>query len=118
MENPLPVTVAELTVTPAVPLDDRVSDCVAGALRFTFPKAMLVALMLSSGALAVVPLPLSPITSAPFAAASLAIISSPVAVPVDAGEKLTLKLSELPAATVIGRSLAPLTVKACPARLT
>jgi hypothetical protein len=47
--NPLPTTVAKLTVTPAVPVEVRVTDCVAGVLRLTFPKAMLVALMLSPG---------------------------------------------------------------------
>jgi hypothetical protein len=44
------MTVAKLTVTPAVPVEDRVTDCVTGVLRFTFPKATLVALMLSPGA--------------------------------------------------------------------
>ena len=48
--NPLPMTVAKLTVTPTVPVDVSVTDWVAGVLRVTFPKAMLVALMLSPGA--------------------------------------------------------------------
>lgn len=47
--NPLPLTVTEFTVTAAVPVEDRVTDCVAGEFRFTSPKAMLVALMLSVG---------------------------------------------------------------------
>jgi len=44
--NPLPLTVAELTVTAAVPVEDRVTVCVAAEFRLTSPKAMLVALML------------------------------------------------------------------------
>jgi hypothetical protein len=70
------------------------------------------------GALAVVPVPLNPTTSDPLAAALLAMVSSPVAIPVAAGEKLTLRLSVCPAATVIGRSPAPLKANDCPVRLT
>jgi hypothetical protein len=69
-------------------------------------------------AAAAVPVPLNPTTRDPLAAASLAIVSAPVAVPVVEGEKLTLKLTVWPAATVMGRSPAPLTVNDCPARLT
>lgn len=48
-ENPVPLTLAELTVTGAVPVDDSVTDCVAGEFIKTSPKEMLVALMLSVG---------------------------------------------------------------------
>src|ERR1700689_2945706 len=48
-ENPVPVTVAALTVTGAVPVDVNVTDCVAGMLSSTLPNARLVALMLSVG---------------------------------------------------------------------
>ncbi len=41
MENPVPARLAALMVKGAVPLEVRVTDCVAGALRFTLPKAML-----------------------------------------------------------------------------
>src|SRR5579872_490286 len=37
------VDVTELTVTGAVPVDDRVSDCVAVSLITTFPKVIEVA---------------------------------------------------------------------------
>ena len=70
------------------------------------------------GVAAAVPVPLNPTTRVPFAAASLAIVSSPVAVPIAAGEKLTLKLNVCPAGSVMGRSPAPLTVNHCPVRLT
>lgn len=45
--KPAPVTVAALTVTAAVPVEVKVTDCVAGEFRFTLPKGTLVALMLS-----------------------------------------------------------------------
>jgi hypothetical protein len=47
--KPVPVTVAALTVTDAVPVEDRVRDWVAGELRPTLPKAMVVAFTLSVG---------------------------------------------------------------------
>ena len=48
-ENPAPVTVAELTITGAVPVEDRVTDCVAGVFSATSPNARLAALTLSVG---------------------------------------------------------------------
>ena len=48
-EKPVPATVAALTVTAAVPVEDRVTDWVAGEFVKTSPKPMLVALMLSVG---------------------------------------------------------------------
>jgi hypothetical protein len=45
-ENPAPETVAEFTVTEAVPVDVRVTGCVAGVSSTTLPKARLVVLML------------------------------------------------------------------------
>lgn len=47
--NPFPITVAALTVTAAVPVDDRVTDCVAGVFKVTLPNARVVALMLNVG---------------------------------------------------------------------
>lgn len=52
MVKPVPVNVAELTVTAAVPVDVRVTVCVAAVFTSTLPKATLVALMLSVGAAA------------------------------------------------------------------
>ena len=49
MEKPVPVTVAALTATGAVPVEVRVSDRVAGVFNATLPKAMLVALMFKVG---------------------------------------------------------------------
>jgi hypothetical protein len=45
--KPPPVTVAALTVTAAVPVEDRITDCVAAVFTFTLPKATLAVLRLS-----------------------------------------------------------------------
>lgn len=47
IENPEPLKVAELTVTEAVPVEVRVTDCVVGVPMTVLPNEMLVALMLS-----------------------------------------------------------------------
>jgi hypothetical protein len=47
--NPVPLTVAELIVSAAVPLEVSVRDCVDGEFTDTFPNAMLLALRLSVG---------------------------------------------------------------------
>ena len=47
--KPVPVTVADLTVTAAPPVDDSVSVCVVGVLTVTLPNETLVALMLNVG---------------------------------------------------------------------
>jgi hypothetical protein len=44
--NPVPVAVTELIVTVAVPVETRVTVCVAGVFKATLPKVMPVALML------------------------------------------------------------------------
>jgi hypothetical protein len=46
-EKPVPVIVTALTITGRAPVEVRVTVCVVGVLRLTFPKAMLVALMSS-----------------------------------------------------------------------
>jgi hypothetical protein len=45
MEKPVPVSVAELTVTAAVPVDVSVIDCAAAVFTATLPNATLLALM-------------------------------------------------------------------------
>ena len=45
----MPLKLAALTVTGAVPVEERVTDCVAGEFTKTSPKEMLVVLMLSVG---------------------------------------------------------------------
>jgi hypothetical protein len=46
--KPAPVSVAPFTVTGTVPVEVKVTDCVAGVLTTTSPNATLVALMLSA----------------------------------------------------------------------
>src|SRR5580658_10324452 len=47
MEKPAPVSVAELMVAAAVPVDDRVIDWLAGVLTATLPKLRLEELIAS-----------------------------------------------------------------------
>ena len=47
--KPVPVTVAALTVTAALPVEVKVSDWVAGEFKITSPKATIEALTLSVG---------------------------------------------------------------------
>jgi hypothetical protein len=51
-ENPFPVTLPALTVTVPVPDDVIVTDWVASVFRATLPKATVVALIVSVGAVA------------------------------------------------------------------
>ena len=48
-EKPVPLIPAAVTVTGAVPVEDRVTDCVVGEFCITSPKAMLAAFMLNVG---------------------------------------------------------------------
>jgi hypothetical protein len=48
-EKPLPVTVKDVTVTAAVPVEVRVTVCVVGLLTTTLPNEILVAFRLSPG---------------------------------------------------------------------
>jgi hypothetical protein len=45
--KPVPATVAALTVTAAVPVEDRVNVCVVAVFAFTLPKARLEVLTLN-----------------------------------------------------------------------
>lgn len=47
--NPVPVMLTPLTITAAVPVDFRVTDCVEGTPTATLPKATLLALKVSVG---------------------------------------------------------------------
>ncbi len=47
--KPVPITVAALTVTDAVPVEVKITDCVVGVFKFTSPKTRLVTLTLSVG---------------------------------------------------------------------
>ena len=47
--KPVPPAVTELMVKAAEPVEERVTDCVAGEFRLTLPKAMVVAFTLRVG---------------------------------------------------------------------
>ena len=47
--KPVPTSDAVLMATGAVPVDDRVTNCLAGALTVTLPKSRLLVLKLSVG---------------------------------------------------------------------
>lgn len=47
--KPMPVTVTELMVSVAAPVDERVTDCVAGSFKMTLPNGTVVALTPSVG---------------------------------------------------------------------
>lgn len=57
MLKPAPVTDAVLIVTAAVPVEVNVRVCVADVLRFTVPKAMVVAFTLKVGVPELMPWP-------------------------------------------------------------
>ncbi len=92
--KPVPVTVAEFTVTDAVPEEVKVSEWVDGVLMFTSPKAMVVALTVSVG----VPVP-SCKAKLSAALPALAVRVAVCAVPTD--ETVAVKFAVVePAATV------------------
>ena len=92
--KPVPATESALTFTAAVPVEDRVSVCVAAVFTFTLPKARLDELTLSVG------------TEAPSCRAKVSVTPLALAVRVTATPELTeetvaVKLALVaPAATV------------------
>jgi hypothetical protein len=117
--KPLPLIVAALTVTAELPVDDRVTDWVAGVFNPTSPKAKVVALTLKIG-------PVGEGTPVPFkftavgvaGAALLITVSCPLAVPVDVGLNwiVTFRLPFAP--IVVGMLLWLLAENDCPLTLT
>jgi hypothetical protein len=87
--NPVPLIDIEFTVTGEVPVDLRVSACVAAAFTITLPKFNLTGLTANSGFSAAVPAPLREITAVPPIDELLLIVNWPLANPVDAGSNCT-----------------------------
>ena len=56
--KPAPLTVAELIVTGAVPVEVNVNGCVDTVFTVTLPKVRLAALAVNCGLVAAVPVPL------------------------------------------------------------
>jgi hypothetical protein len=100
-------------VNGAVPEDVSVSDCVDDAFTVTFPKLRFVALAVSCGLVAAVPVPVNVITVVLPDEELLLIISWPLAEPVAAGLNCTWSVIDCVGFSVTGR-LPPVTVKPAP----
>jgi hypothetical protein len=73
--KPVPVSVAELTVTGEVPVDVNVNDCVVAEFTVTLPKLRVAALTVNCGLGAVVQVPLKTTTAVEAVDESLLIVS-------------------------------------------
>ena len=87
--KPVPMRVAPLIVSAAVPEDVNVMDLVEVVCTVTLPKARLAALTVSCGTGAAVPMPLRGTWMELPEEASLAMVMLPAAAPVAVGSKLT-----------------------------
>jgi hypothetical protein len=94
IEKAAPVMVAELTVTAELPDEVSVNDSAAEELSATLPKLSEVALTVSCGVAAVVPVPLRAMTAVAPLAELLLIVSLPVAAPVAVGVNLTCSVRD------------------------
>jgi hypothetical protein len=111
--KPAPVIVAELTVTGAVPVDVKVSDCVVAEFTVTLPKLRLAALTANCGVSAAVLVPLKATTAVPPVEELLAIVSCPLALPVAVGANCTCNVIDWVGFSVAGK-LPPTIVKPVP----
>jgi hypothetical protein len=111
--NPVPVTVAEFTVTGAVPVDVRVRDCVVVVFPVTLPKLKLAALTVSCGLGAAVPIPFRATNTLPSVLELLLIVTWPLSVPVVVGSNCTCSVTECVGVNVTGR-LPPTIAKPAP----
>jgi hypothetical protein len=89
MVKPVPVIVAEFTVTAEVPDDVSVNDCVAVVFTVTLPKLRLFELTVNCGFEAAVPVPLKATTVVLPVDELLVIVSCPVTLPVAIGANCT-----------------------------
>jgi len=89
--KPVPVMLAELTVTAVVPLEVSVTVCVGLDPTATLPKARLVALTVSFGA--VVPVPLRLTVAVGFVDEVLLIVNVPVTAPAVFGANFTVSVN-------------------------
>jgi len=101
--NPVPVIVAEFTVTGAVPVDVNVRDCVVAVLTVTLPKLKLAALTVNCGLGAAVPIPFRATNAVPPVAELLLIVTWPLAVPVVVGSNCTCNVTDCVGFNVTGK---------------
>jgi hypothetical protein len=93
-ENPIPLIVAELIVTGAVPVDVNVSACVVDVFTVTLPKLKLPTLNVNCGSCVTALLPLSNTVAVLFVAESLLIVNWPLVAPVAVGLNFTCSVSD------------------------
>lgn len=89
IEKPVPVRVAELTVTATDPEEVNVSVCVKVVLSGSLPKASVAALRVSCDVDAAVPVPLRVTVLVVPLDELLEMVIVPVAAPVTVGSKVT-----------------------------
>jgi len=104
MVNPVPVRLAALTVTAELPVEVRVTVCVEGVPTVTLPKLKLVALKVSTGLVALAPVPLRLTVIVEPVEELLAMEREPVSVPATLGSKVTWTLAVWPGDRVSGRA--------------
>jgi hypothetical protein len=92
--KPVPVNVAELMVTGAVPVEVSVTGCVDAVFSVTSPKIRLTALSVNCGLVAAVPVPLRLTTAVLLVDESLWIVSWSVAAPVAVGSNCTFSVTD------------------------
>jgi hypothetical protein len=92
--KPVPAGVAELTVRAAVPDEVRVRVLVEVVFSVTEPKARVLALTVSCGVAAAVPVPLKVTMLVVPPEESLEIVILPLAAPATVGSKLTCSVTE------------------------
>jgi hypothetical protein len=113
--KPVPVNVAELMVTGAVPLEVSVTGNVVGIFTVILPNARLAGPIANTGfgTTVAVPVPLRLTTAVLLVDESLWIVSCPETAPVVAGSNCTFRVTDCPGLKVTGK-VAPDTVKPVP----
>ena len=108
--KPVPLSVAELMVTGAVPVEVNVTGSVDAVFTVTLPNAKLAGLIVNCGLATTVPVPLRLTTAVLLVDESLWIVSWPDAAPVTTGSNCTLSVTDWPGFKVTG-NVAPDIVK-------
>jgi hypothetical protein len=100
--KPVPLSVAKLMVTGAVPVEVNVTGCVDAVFTVTLPNATLAGLIVNWGLAAAVPVPLRLTTAVLLVDESLWIVNCPEAAPVTAGSNCTFSVTDWPEFKVSG----------------
>ena len=92
--KPVPLKVAELIVTGAVPVEVNVTGSVDAVFTVTLPNTKLAGLSVNCGLATAVPVPLRLTTAVLFVDESLWIVNWPEAVPVVIGSNFTFSVTD------------------------